>query len=100
MPHITSHDKVWSWYGWIEWLVWYSGLREFGAFLVSDKVVGESSKRSNNESVKGNNVNKVGVNFVNYIGDNEAYGLEYNEEDDDLEWCNGDFSRYRKEVEK
>ena len=79
----------------------YQDPKKYKLFVfVSDKVVGESSKKSNNKYVKGNNVNKVGVNFVNYIGDNEAYGLEYNEEDDDLEWCNGDFSRYRKEVEK
>ena len=43
---------------------------------VIDKVVGESSKRSSNESVTGNKVNKVGMKFVNYIGDDQAQGLD------------------------
>ena len=59
--------------------------------------------------MRGNNVNKVGVKVVNYIGQDQAHGLdsldeqnenEDNEEDFDLEWCDGDFSKYCEEVEE
>ena len=78
-------------------------------FYVIAKVVGVPSKRSSNEYVMGNNVNKVGVKFVNYIDDDQANGVDStyeqiedqdNEENNDLEWCDGDFSRYCEEGEE
>ena len=53
--------------------------------LVSEKVDGYLSFRSNKESVKDNHATNFGDNYLDFFGDKEVHGFDYIKEDYDVE---------------